>query len=212
MTSPETPRRRWYQFRLRTLLIGVTLVVIPFALLGRRLEQARSEKAATSWISSVGGKVEYESDWLHPWISGPVRRVDFFELADMSVSGVDLTILADLQYVEELYVGREVPPVLSTTLSSTSHPLSRGVRDASSIAEMKRLTRLSLADTLVTDLRPLAELEELEWLSLDYSHVTDLTPLTELKNLEVLYLRGTQVSDEQVRMLQKALPDCEIVR
>jgi hypothetical protein len=39
----------------------------------------------------------------------------------------------------------------------------------------------------------------------------DLTPLTG-ENLDSLEIRGVQLSDEQVRKLQQALPNCSIVQ
>jgi len=40
--------------------------------------------------------------------------------------------------------------------------------------------------------------------------VTDLTPLTSLKHLEWLSLRDTAITEDDLAMLQQALPNCEI--
>jgi len=58
----------------------------------------------------------------------------------------------------------------------------------------------------------LARLENLEVLYLENTQVSDLSALSGLKNLAVLWLKGTPVSKEQVQMLQKALPNCDISR
>ena len=52
--------------------------------------------------------------------------------------------------------------------------------------------------------------ERVRFVSLKDTQVNDLSPLAELKNLEWLFLYNTQVSDEHVRELRQALPNCEI--
>ena len=49
--------RPWLRFRLRTLLIMVAILAIPF---GWRAHQIRSEKAAIAWVEELGGEVNYE--------------------------------------------------------------------------------------------------------------------------------------------------------
>ena len=41
---------------------------------------------------------------------------------------------------------------------------------------------------------------------------SDLSPLAKLTKLNKLDLRDTPVNDEEVAKLQKALPNCEIIR
>ena len=63
-------------------------------------------------------------------------------------------------------------------------------------------------------LRFVAELKELERLSLMYTDIGDkgLVHLRGLTRLQELRLRGTLVTDAGVAELQKALPNCEIIR
>ena len=42
--------------------------------------------------------------------------------------------------------------------------------------------------------------------------ISNLTPLTNLTNLEYLSLWDTQATDDEIANLQKALPNCKIVR
>jgi hypothetical protein len=49
MAAKPEPRRRWYQFSLRTLLIGVALLSVPCAYVGH---EARIVAARKAWISS----------------------------------------------------------------------------------------------------------------------------------------------------------------
>ena len=48
--EPGKPRRRWLQFRLRTLLVGVVLLSLPCAYFARR--EARIVAARKNWLDS----------------------------------------------------------------------------------------------------------------------------------------------------------------
>ena len=48
-TEPKKPRRRWFQFRLRTLLIGVVLLSVPFRYVAH---EARIVRARKAWLAT----------------------------------------------------------------------------------------------------------------------------------------------------------------
>ena len=92
------------------------------------------------------------------------------------------------------------------------------VTDASlkGLAKFERLHTLYLGGSKVTDagLKELARLKELQRLSFS-SRMTDkgLKELAGLKSLQTLTLdQTTQVTDAGVRELQKALPNCKIIK
>ena len=60
------------------------------------------------------------------------------------------------------------------------------------------------------DVGSLASFKELRFLYLYNVPIGDITPLVGLKKLKYLDLRGTQVTRDQIEVLEKALPDCEI--
>jgi len=60
------------------------------------------------------------------------------------------------------------------------------------------------------DLTPLAKHKTLRWLALNRCQIRDLSPLDGLSGLTTLKLRETNVPQEQIDALQKALPNCEI--
>jgi hypothetical protein len=62
--SPKTPRR-WFQFRLRTLLMFVAIVAVPCGWLGWKLELKRKERAVLSEVNRLGGTVLF--DWQGPY-------------------------------------------------------------------------------------------------------------------------------------------------
>ena len=47
--------------------------------------------------------------------------------------------------------------------------------------------------------------------TLNDNRITDLTPLSRLKNLKMLILANNPIPDEQLDLLKKALPTCDIV-
>lgn len=179
--------RGWPQFRLRTLLIVTALCVIPFALLGGKVRDTLRERAVIRWVRANGGQVAWEAGWRGALPGGRVTVV-FIPRTNVS----DLSPLAGLKILQRL------------DLELTQ------VTDLSPLARHKNLEELVLNRTQVSDLSPLADLKNLETLWLEGTPVSDLTPLTGLENLERLHLEGTPVSKEQVEMLQKALPNCDI--
>jgi hypothetical protein len=56
----ESPKRkrRWFQFSLRTLLIGVVIIAIACGWLGSKIERKRKELDAVKAIIDVGGRVK----------------------------------------------------------------------------------------------------------------------------------------------------------
>jgi hypothetical protein len=57
-TDPQKPRRRWFQFGLRTLLIGVVLLAIPCGYVGWRAKIVRERKA---WLNSHKPEMDFFS-------------------------------------------------------------------------------------------------------------------------------------------------------
>jgi internalin A len=128
----------------------------------------------------------------------------------------DLLPLTGLKNLHALQLGGiEVSDLASLTGLKNLELLdlhNTNVSDLSPLAGLKNLEWLALYDTHVSDLSPLAGLKNLQTLGLHGTQVRDLSPLAGLKNLTELSLNNTQVSDEQVKLLQQALPNCKIVR
>lgn len=51
----NTQRLRWFQFRLRTLLVAILLLSLPLSWFGWRLEEARRQRKAVEAIRQMGG-------------------------------------------------------------------------------------------------------------------------------------------------------------
>jgi hypothetical protein len=52
-------RRRWFQFRLRTVLLGTVVLCLPLGWLSVKLERTRRQRRAVSAITNAGGFVWY---------------------------------------------------------------------------------------------------------------------------------------------------------
>ncbi len=56
-------RRRWFQFRLRGLLVAVTLLALFMGWLGWELKFVRERTTAIKWVRDNGGTCVMASDW-----------------------------------------------------------------------------------------------------------------------------------------------------
>ena len=62
MNDSDTPKpkRRWYQFRMRTLLVFVLLLSVPLSWFAWKLQKARRQREAVEAIVEAGGYVYYD--------------------------------------------------------------------------------------------------------------------------------------------------------
>jgi len=98
-THNPAPRRRWYQFSLRTLLIVVTISAVPLGWFAWKVEQGRRHRAVIAWVEMMGGRVESGGGWAESWFGLDVAYVD---LSNTQVG--DLSPLAELENLEVLYL------------------------------------------------------------------------------------------------------------
>jgi len=204
---PATPKRRWYQFSLKALLVGMLLLCLgPGGFVAYEQNKARRQKGAVEAIEELGGVVGYgrnvsaRSALLRQILGddtfGGVESIDFWNPS--RVTDADLVHLACLNRLTTLHL-------------DNSQVTDVGLKH---LASLKNLSRLHLNNTQVTDagLKHLAGLESLSVLYLDRSRVTDigLIHLAGLKDLMYLNVYRTQVTDAGVAELQKSLPNCMI--
>ncbi len=228
-TAPNNPkpRRRFWQYSLRTFFLLLTVFGV---WLGWMVHRVNERREVARWIREMGGTFQYDfqlnergdriedaqppgPDWLRERIGiewfADVVKVEFY--------GAPTTDMGPLSKLPEL---RHV--------SFGKTPIT----DLSPFANLTKLELLYLNDTRVSDLTPLASATSLEMLFLDDTQVSDITPLSHLTNLKLLNLYGTQVSDvtpihgltsleslninaarvskEDYKSLKQALPGCNI--
>ncbi len=199
MSCDQEPKRRWYQFSIKTLLAFVVLSCVAMGLLCVPVFRARRQAAAVAAMKKLRCSIVYDYQlrratsvprvppgptWLRRWIGD-----DYFtNVVEMSVNDPK-TGDADLNHLQDL-------PRLEVLELDGTHAGNQGLKY---LAALKRLRKLSLRRTAVTD-EGLASIEFLIKLtSLDLSEtlVTDsgLLSLKKLVNLSALNIAGTQVND-----------------
>jgi len=202
--------------------------------LGWKVERARKQREAVTWIQKLGGSVAYDyqrddNDQPIPNAEPPGPKwlmkqlgVDFFDdvvHVDLpeATQVSDVRPLSGLKSLRVLWLGHtQVSDVTAlsglTNLKWLNIDLTQ-VSDVTALSGLTSLEGLSLAHTQVSDLTPLAGLTSLKWLVLKRTQVSDITALAGLTSLERLYLGGTpvSVSEKAVDNLKMALPQCEIV-
>lgn len=209
MTGSPKPKRRWLQFRLRTLVLFITTAAVVLGLV--HLHPAHRQSRAAAALRACGGVVTAEA--VGPrWFRALVGD-EFFvsvvecDLTDPLISDADLVHLKGLTDLELVRlwdisitdVGMENLKGLTNlqTLIVSRVPITdAGVKNLSALIS---LYDLDLSETEVTDagLENLKGMISIEGLSLEKTKVGDagLEHLKDLKNLASLSLTGTRVSD-----------------
>jgi hypothetical protein len=193
-------KRRWYQFRLRTLMIFVLISAIPCALLGRKFERKRHEREIVDSIKKAGGTVLYEYE-LDPGTPPPgpewLRRLlgdDFF--ANIDSASFDRAGDSEVETLEGLTELRGV-------IFNAGNFSERGL---SNLKELKNLESLDFLGSQVSDdgVACLGTLSQLESLSFFEAIITDagLAKLSGLVHLTKLHLTGTTIGDAGIRSLK----------
>ncbi|GEM_PF-848663 len=212
MSDDVPERRKWFQFRLRSLLIAVLVLSLPLSWFAVRMDKARRQKQAVSELAKLGNvKVLYECQDRWPLAGVPAGPIWLRKL------------LGDDYYNDITYVD------ISNTRADDATLLH--------LKAFPRLRFLRLDRTLVTDegLRQAGRFKVLEDLYLPDQATTeglghiagpplrrlvvprhftdeDLTALHRFPNLELLDLSRTTVTDaglEHLRAL-RGLQDIDV--
>lgn len=176
--------RRWLQFSLRSLILFTLIGGVASGRLGRMIEEKYDKDRAIE---------EQRKAWDESHtIAAAINQ-------QLGVSAMACSQLKPPDYV---YVTVHAP-------STTDETLKR-------LSETPRIGSLHVYGGSVTDsgVRHLAKLTGLQYLSLRAKNVTDaaLPRLAGMSKLRRLDLKSANVTDAGVSELQKALPNCEIIR
>jgi Leucine-rich repeat (LRR) protein len=148
----------------------------------------------------------------------PVKNLkNLRELYLNSAQIYDLEPLRQLTNLQMLWIVdvpvSDLEPVKGlTNLYNLSLQRTR-VYDLEPIKEFNKLFSLALCYSQVNNLETVKGFTNLQTLNLDYTQVSNLEPLKELQNLTALSMSNCpNITDEQVKDLQKALPKLSIER
>jgi hypothetical protein len=232
-SNPPKPKRRWYQYRLRTLMIFVTLVAVGMSWFAVRMQRVRRQKEAVEAIDKLGGAwIEYKYEfygspkWLRKWLGN-----DFFkDVATIHVHKSEhissiLEHCNEFHDLEEFQI--EIDEITDGDLKRISEyknlrrleighgeKITRvGLRYLNELKELRylRLEILILGDD---DLEQLQDLPNLKELILDFvSHsvtAKGMRHLAKFPRLRKLYLCETNITDEEVNIMRKMNPTLKI--
>lgn len=212
MTDQDTkPRsRRWYQFRLQTLLIVMALCAVALAPLAADIRFRRLQQPMIERLYADGAMVNADPRWSLTGPSfGPIFMAQFnggFDawfgphITSLHHDKVDLKQLAPLKKLESL--GIEGAPITDLSPLIELRNLNEFYVDGSSAYSgtwvcdcWSRIYEKDRPELPLTDISPLARLKNLEVLSLACTNVSDLRPLANLAKLRRLNLGFTPVTD-----------------
>ena len=203
-TQPPKPKRRWYQFGLRTLLLVMLVSCFAFAWIGVRLQRASENRDRVAAVEKPVAEIEklgvmvvkeYEQlrspTWLEALFDDPGDEDD--------PTGV-LTV-SDVDFFEGDATDADLEHVKSLTHLKNLNLRSTNVTDAG-LEHLKWLTKLEdlrLGDTNVTDtgMEHLKGLTNLEALHIGQTNISNagLEHLKGLTSLQFLDLTNTDVTD-----------------
>jgi Leucine-rich repeat (LRR) protein len=187
-----------FQFGLRTLLIGATLVAI---LLGGfvvyQREEIRRQKAAIAALKQLGAEIYSRPQWQHTLLD-PTAPGYVVGLAlrrpERVTDDAELAPLADLS--ELVWLDLDGLPLTDASLSH--------------IAGLKKLERLKLEESTITDagLAHIAHLPKLRVVSIYKTQISDagLEHLAKLPAFEELHSGRTRITPEALERLRQARP------
>lgn len=229
------PKRRWFRFSMRTLLIVMTLLCVG---IGWKMNQVRNLRRAVAEAQRLGATISYfhELDATTSPAEPPgpkwLRRIfgdDFFEEVDQiqiyndQANDDTLALIAKLPRIRSLIVRSnaftdkglaslagaselETLELTSANVTASGYANLKGLRKLMSISFRKNPT---VEDSWLTEI---AKLTQVHYLYLTCPQFTDagLVHLQTASGLRELDLRGSGVTKEGVELLKTFLPKCKI--
>ena len=212
------PRKRWLRFRLRTVIIIVTVFAIGAGLIQRRANQRMQ---ATRMIQELGGQIVYDKSdrrtilrtalrWMYGEAFAPVSAIRLSDTNANDDAVHALRAFPELQNISlrESMVSDQGIGELATLRNLTTIELNgtaAGDSCLAALSQLNHLEHLNLARTLVTDkgVEQLSSLPQLAFLDISGTDVTSraLESISSIHSLEHLVLQGTRISGNGLPVL-----------
>jgi hypothetical protein len=205
------PNRRWIRFSLRSLLLLVVVIAVPLAW---RFNRVRSQRLVIAEIEKLDAEFMFDYEYRFPKSQppGPIWLTRLF--GDDFFADVAYVQLLDDRVTDETL--RQIARL--SNLNSLYMPNSDRVTDQglAFLGDMTTLETLTVAFPLATDdgLVHLQRLSNLADLNITTSNITDagLVHLSQMPKLKSISFTNTpRVTEDGLRKLAKALPECRIV-
>jgi rRNA maturation protein Nop10 len=241
MRPPHERRRWWIKRGLAALLTVLILLSGAWGWLywEWREEQQALAKLQCFWVAESG---YIGPDWLSNYLGPAgfvLERVrEMVPRNGVQVNNDQLVPLKGVKWLKKLNLRTlqvsDLTPLAKLTALQYLDFSFTNVSDLSPLSKLTALQELGLSGTLVSDLSPLFNLTSLARLYFDDTPVSNLSPLSNLTALQIINSWNTKVSDlsplskltalhdldvpkktvpeAQVQELQRALPNCRILR
>jgi hypothetical protein len=178
---PTPPRRRWFRFRLRTILILMAIAAMPLAWIAKERRESQYDLQIAEEFKTQG--------FIEIGIGSP------YDSLKLRGEGIPQGWWRDLAW--RVLGGRVVA-------------VGGSLKDLTPISGLTKLQLLFIDQSRISDLSPLSGLSNLQQLVIANTQVNDVTPLLRLKKLEYFNCQGTPISKEQIEKLKEAMPNCKI--
>lgn len=179
-------------------LLTMTLLFAATACTAIPKPQAAQADAKAA-IETLGGQVKVDK-------TAPDQPVIAVNLSDIPITDASLACLNSLPHLQAIDLGH-TKKLARPTITDAGLTHLKG---------LSHLQSLNLDGTKITDagMTQLAALTQFRTLKLRDTTITDagLMYLSALHQLQTLNLEGANVTPPAVRMLRRALPDCQITR
>ena len=191
-TAPEVyqwtsnPRRRWCQFRLRTLLIATALIAAVLGWIVKERHQVGGEGRIGTELQSCGAHIEFAGLYDQIGYGRANPPTSWWRACGAAGFGRPHHCSRQLPVAWD-HCGRLRPTEPATSVRSVVL-LQSPVCDLTPLANQTELRHLELTDTQVRDLATLAGLVHLRTLTLCRTPISDLSPLAGLNELHTLTL------------------------
>lgn len=148
----SVPKRRWYQFSLKTLLVAFTLLALMLGLVMAFTAKGRRQKAVVERIRGLGGRINYGDFDTPPDLSAPDQS--YYAQQVRKWLGRDhIDPVVGVRLMGEEITDEDLRPIVILAELRSLDLYATGVSDAG-LVHIKRLSHLKylqLSYTAVTD-------------------------------------------------------------